>query len=301
MHRLEGHRWAIRSLVHAPGNPFRLVSGGDDRQVHFWNPVACEHQEALPGHGDAVLCFAFTQDGQRLASGSRDGTLCLWNLDPPQLRQRIQPRTGAIIALGWDRQERDILAAVRSEQYTDRAERLLRWTPGDHLVMESSHFGSQPRTVESACFARDGWGYACAELTRRVIVCAWSTPQQEITWECPNRVRAASFVPHAEAPPELAVATGRVVQLWNLAAASPRILFQGHRSEVLTLAFSADHQLLLTGSADRSVRLWEVSSGRELAAWDWKVGRIHTVAIAPDGLTAACGGEKNALVIWDLG
>jgi hypothetical protein len=34
-------------------------------------------------------------------------------------------------------------------------------------------------------------------------------------------------------------------------------------------------------------------------ALDWRVGCIHCLALAPDGLTAAAGGDGE-IVIWDL-
>ena len=40
--------------------------------------------------------------------------------------------------------------------------------------------------------------------------------------------------------------------------------------------------------------------GRARAAFNWGVGRLHSLAIAPDGMTAAAGGSKNEIVVWDL-
>ena len=67
-----------------------------------------------------------------------------------------------------------------------------------------------------------------------------------------------------------------------------------------TLAFAPDGRTFLSGAADGTVRLWETVSGKQLAAWQWEIGPVNAVAVSPDGLTAACGGDKSAVVVWDL-
>ena len=55
-----------------------------------------------------------------------------------------------------------------------------------------------------------------------------------------------------------------------------------------------------TAGQDGTVRRWEVASGRAAGVLDWSVGKITAVAVAPDGLTAAAGGEKGQIVLWDV-
>jgi WD40 repeat protein len=48
------------------------------------------------------------------------------------------------------------------------------------------------------------------------------------------------------------------------------------------------------------VRVWDLATGRERSAFNWGVGRVFSLAIAPDGMTAAAGGSNNEIVVWDL-
>ena len=65
------------------------------------------------------------------------------------------------------------------------------------------------------------------------------------------------------------------------------------------LAFTPDSRRLAVNSRD-GIKMWDVETGREVKRYDWKIGPVHSVAVSPDGLTAAAGGEKNQAVVWDL-
>ena len=39
---------------------------------------------------------------------------------------------------------------------------------------------------------------------------------------------------------------------------------------------------------------------RLLRAHDWGLGRVHAMAVAPDGMTAAAAGQDHRILIWDL-
>ena len=62
---------------------------------------------------------------------------------------------------------------------------------------------------------------------------------------------------------------------------------------------SPDGQTLAAGCGE-SVCLWDLRDGRLIRTFDWNIGRVHSVAFAPDGATAAAGGEDGRIVVWDL-
>ena len=71
-----------------------------------------------------------------------------------------------------------------------------------------------------------------------------------------------------------------------------------HTAPIHRIAIDAQNQFLVTGSIDKTVRLWELSTGRPLKILRPPIekglaGRILSVAISPDGKTIACGGRTG--------
>jgi WD40 repeat protein len=66
------------------------------------------------------------------------------------------------------------------------------------------------------------------------------------------------------------------------------------------VAFSPDGSLLMLGSVDRAVHVWDVTSGKEVANFPGHIGGITSVAFAPDGRRVASGSTDTTALVWDL-
>lgn len=78
------------------------------------------------------------------------------------------------------------------------------------------------------------------------------------------------------------------------------IIQRGHDQAVLSVAISHDRQLAASGSRDRSVKLWELSTGRELRSFLGHEGSINCIDFsADDKFMITSSGDKTAR-IWDV-
>ncbi len=74
-----------------------------------------------------------------------------------------------------------------------------------------------------------------------------------------------------------------------------------HRGRVYDIAFSPDGKVLATGSADKSVILWDVSTGELISApLLGHAAKVLSVAFSPDGKTLATGDQKNIVRLWNI-
>ncbi len=74
--------------------------------------------------------------------------------------------------------------------------------------------------------------------------------------------------------------------------------FEGHKDKVTCLALSSDGKAFVTGSADRTVRLWSLGTGKA-RVFD-QPAEVTAVALSSDGTTVACGCSTGVVRLLDI-
>jgi len=76
--------------------------------------------------------------------------------------------------------------------------------------------------------------------------------------------------------------------------------FQGHEGDVNSVAFSPDGKLIVSGSRDKTVRLWDIVGNPVGQPFQGHEDDVNSVAFSPDGKLIVSASDDNTVRLWDI-
>lgn len=227
-----------------------LAAGGVNHAVKVWEVKRRLLQLTLPAHSNAVTCLAFSPDGGALASGGQDGKISVWNMPTGLSNSAWSGHRGPVRAVAFASDGASVATLGRDEM-------VRVWHPRNGVRL--GEFSVTNQATGAVGFSADGSLLATSRGTEIVV---WDVRGRSVwrRWSAPDGAVVASVAVGADG----LVASGDrhgEIMLW--AAGSGRRLqtWAGHSDEVSTLAFSSDGQRLVSGGADRVVKVWRRGEG----------------------------------------
>jgi general transcriptional corepressor TUP1 len=117
------------------------------------------------------------------------------------------------------------------------------------------------------------------------------------------RVRPFFFFPAIHSTATL---TQPPTKIWDIAKKRIQHIFDGHQQEIYSLDFSSDGRLIVSGSGDKTARIWDMQTSDVTVlnildpdALNSDAG-VTSVAISPNGLFVAAGSLDTIVRIWDV-
>ena len=74
---------------------------------------------------------------------------------------------------------------------------------------------------------------------------------------------------------------------------------EGHTDGVWAVAVSPDGRFIVSGSLDRTVKVWDAHDGRLLRSLAGHTDRVTAVALSPDGRTIVSGADDRTVKVWE--
>ncbi len=274
----------------------RLAGITADGQVLVWDPKAGTtlRQWHTKQTGDIVL--AFSGDNKTLATAAV--SIRLWNAETGDEVGRL-PAGIQVVALAFSPDGQTLAAGLGNSQ-------IELWDVKKQAAAGSFKY---PEPLHAIAWSPDGKRLAAAGGAKIFV---WDPYTKDLVKSFdvkegppPPSVQVASL---AFGPDSKALAVGgwdAMIRIYNITAKNPtdvreHKLCEGHHSAVFAVAFSADGRSLLSGSFDKTARLWEAFSGKQIAEYKGHLGEVRGVSFGGDGRTVFSASTDCTSLQWDV-
>ncbi|XP_028686912.1 sperm-associated antigen 16 protein isoform X4 [Macaca mulatta] len=239
-----GHTdWLSDCCFHPSGNTLATSSG--DTTVKLWDLCKGDCILTFEGHSHAVWSCTWHSCGNFVASSSLDKTSKIWDVNSERCRCTLYGHTDSVNSIEFFPFSNTLL--------TSSADKTLSIWDARTGICEQSLYGHM-HSINDAIF--DPRGHMIASCDARGVTKLWDfrkllpivsidigpSPGNEVNFDSSGRV--------------LAQASGNgVIHLLDLKSGEIHKLM-GHESEVHTVVFSHDGEILFSGGSDGTVRTW---------------------------------------------
>jgi WD40 repeat protein len=297
MQILKGHLAIkpVRSIAFSPDGT-QLASSARDYKTFLWDLSTGKYQVIEPQQSYTV---AFSPDGKIVATGRGDG-LSLWNSATGELRRiGIDTDHGMGIAVAFSPDGELLATASGSVKFWNAATlEPLEAGPGTARATKSLAFTRDGQTLATGHSEWTAGSFSTTTLDRVVRLWDVSTRRERGALRGHTAtVDALSFSPDGRF---LAAATGQTLCVWDLPSGEAVVKHKISDQHYKDVAFSPDGRFLAFARNDATVRLWDTRGWNEVAAYDFQIGPMISIAFAPDSMRAAGGSGKGKIVVWDI-
>jgi WD40 repeat protein len=302
--------------------------------VTLWDLATGQQIRTFVGHTREVRSVAFSKDGQYVLTGSEDDTARLWDASTgEQLRSFQFDEWVSSVAFSPD--ERFVLAGVEQSQRARLFElstgRLIREFVGHTTSVFSVAYSHDGRFIvianadETARVLDTTTGQQVNVLqglksgvtdavisqdSRLVLTGGYESPIR--VWDRPTgqQVRSLTLPPPSAHIPSAAFSpdnrfviaasqADQIAWLLNATTGEQVQVFEGHEGGITSVAYSRDGRFVLTGSLDKTARIWDAGSGQQILVLRGHEDGVTSVAFSPDGHFVLTGSRDKTARVWD--
>ncbi len=276
------------------------------------------------GHSDAVYDVAWSPDGTRLASCSKDKTVQVWDAIDGSHVFTYRGHTADVYTVAWSPDGTRLASCSK-----DKTVQVWDAVGGDSVATDGSHvftYRGHKDQVISVAWSPDG---------TRLVSGGGNLPGEQDqnnktsdntvqVWDAIDGSHVFTYRGHTDgvqavvwSPDGKRIASAsldKTVQVWDavggdsVAADGGHVFtYRGHYDVVKTVAWSPDGRRIASGSGDKTVQVWDAVGGDSVAAdgghvftYTGHIDWVNAVAWSPDGKRIASGSSDWTAQVWDV-
>jgi WD40 repeat protein len=304
---LKGHEGWVNSADFKPDGKF-VWTASIDKTVRLWEIPSGREIIALAGHAGAVRSATFSRDGKYIVTASDDQTARVWDANSGYEITVIGGSGGEVLSAAFSPDRKRVVTAL-----ADSTARIWDSNSGRKIAALKGH----ERRITAAVFSPDGKRVLTASEDKSARVWEAKSGREISVLKVWGVVTMAAFsldgtpviLEHNRSISEgiarlRDAVSGDVLAELKTSVVDPtarEIAFA--RARLATVDFAAvsqDRQRIVTVDwRDEIARLWEPTSGREVAALKGHTEPILSAAFSPNGRRIVTASEDQTARIWD--
>ncbi|XP_064642967.1 protein qui-1-like [Lineus longissimus] len=268
------------------------VMGSTKDHVYFWKlnqdqdlKVDSQDVRTEDEHTDVVTCIAVSNDGKTAISGSKDGTVKVWNLEVSDLVDTLDAHNGPITCVAMASDDAFIVSGSEDKM-------VKVWSNSLGIVV--TNFKEHLHEISNVCILKDN-------------LCILSTDVGGVLklWKADHGHTKLTFSGHAEvmavSPCGLFSASGAstCLNIWTVLDGD-QIKSVSHAERITCVVFTFDSQYIVTGSVDKSLKVWETQTGKLTQVLVEHDAMITTIAVTNCNQHVVSGSADTKILVWNL-
>lgn len=291
----KGHDWSVVSVAFSPDGS-KIASGSYDKTIKIWNTIAGDIVHTLQGHTRSVNALKFTNDGKKLVSGDNYNVIKYWNVQNGQLIHSFKSHASAINGVD--------ISDIKKYIYSGSSDKTLQRFEIQPLIKEEDTAGKIQRfnghTREITDIELNPYQIFIASASQDNTIKYWYTVTQDEIKTIKKRTNDILKAKFSDDGKKIILSTANhKVKIWDFE--NEKITtFKGHEQLLSDFVFNSKNNILISVSHDRFVKIFDVTTQKELLSLKSHTQNINAIAISKSGEYAVSGGDDNKLIRWNL-
>lgn len=269
----------------------QIAVGYGDSIIRLWNVQDGSLNSILNGHDSRVLSLAFIPNSNFLLSGSWDNTIRLWNLNTGETEKIFKKHTQAVHCVKISPDSQWIATASGDGK-------IIVW---DIETGEIIHFlGGHRYSVNCIEFSPDGQFLVSGSIDGTWRLWKLDEERELISGET-NKIPIYSLTLVDNGTRLVTAGKENILRIWDLYIGQESVIYYGHTAAVRCLSSTrGQFPVLLSGSEDGSLRLWNTRTGASANQQFHQTNWIYCAAMTLDCAEICAGGEDGVVRLWKL-
>lgn len=285
-------RWASRVAL-SPDGKYAVTAGMD--ALRYWDLGKQKLVRVFGAKKQGYWSVSFSPDGRRVLAGARNRNVCLFDVNTGQLLHEMTGHTQEIwgaaftadgkqaLTGSWDQSIRvwDVTTGKQSRAFNNVRDhvRCLALSP-DGKLLAAGHFAvvNGPGTIRL-------W-----DVAKGTEVRVMKGHELEVT----------SVAFSADGKSLVTSSFDKTVRIWRVADGKEVKCLKGHTGRIECAVFTPNGQRVVScaGESDPTLRLWDVSSGKQLGESEQVAEGFLSLAALPDNRHCLTAGKDGSIRLW---